>query len=213
MYDYFCFIIYQIFPIFSILEYINFLWYYSKIIDERRNQRKLKEMINNIQSSNVYVKREHKKISIDSQDIVPMDVVLLSKGSDIQCDLILVKGYFFVDKSSLTGESIPVLKKPITVNLNSNNINTKIEFCNLIYRDSILLAGTKVIKFYDQDELSKQKEMAECIALNTRAFTYRSEIINSVLIENANEVNFHENPPLLCEILLIINLILIINLL
>ncbi|KAL7066416.1 hypothetical protein ACR3K2_31410, partial [Cryptosporidium serpentis] len=181
------------------------------IIDERRNQRKLKEMINNIQSLNVYVKREHKKISIDSQDIVPMDVVLLSEGDNIQCDLVLVKGYLLVDESSLTGESIPVLKKPITANSNLNNINLKIEFCNPIYRDSILLAGTKVIKFYDQDELSKQKEMAECIALNTGAFTYRSEIINSVLIEDANEINFHRNLPLLWTILLIISFTLIMN--
>ena len=181
------------------------------IIDERRNQGKLKKMINNIQSLNIYVKREHKKVSIDSQDIVPMDMVLLSEGDNIQCDLVLVKGYLLVDESSLTGESIPVLKKPITANSNLNNMNTKIEFCNPIYCDSILLTGTKIIKFYDQNELFKQKEMAEGVALNTGAFTYRSEIINSVLIEDTSEIDFHRNLPLLWTILLIVSFILITN--
>ncbi|MGE5221794.1 MAG: cation-translocating P-type ATPase, partial [Omnitrophica WOR_2 bacterium] len=57
--------------------------------------------------------RDGKEISIPSEEIVPGDVVLLSAGSLIPADGIVLEARdFFVNQAVLTGETFPVEKRP-----------------------------------------------------------------------------------------------------
>ena len=69
-------------------------------------------------------------------ELVPGDVVLLSAGSSIPADcLLLAEQDLFVDEASLTGESFPVDKSPGTVPADAP----------LARRDNVLFLGTHVI--------------------------------------------------------------------
>ncbi|MFR6222482.1 MAG: HAD-IC family P-type ATPase, partial [Anaerococcus sp.] len=57
------------------------------------------------------VLRDGKEIQIDSEKIVPGDIVILETGDIIPADLRLIESNNLkVDESSLTGESVPVDK-------------------------------------------------------------------------------------------------------
>ena len=56
--------------------------------------------------------RDSKEIEIDSREIVPADIVILSDGDKIAADGVLITDIAFeVDESILTGESLPLEKK------------------------------------------------------------------------------------------------------
>lgn len=59
------------------------------------------------------VRRDKRWTEINASDLVPGDIILLRLGDVIPADIILTKGdYMSVDQSALTGESLPVDKKP-----------------------------------------------------------------------------------------------------
>ena len=60
-----------------------------------------------------HVVRDGKIKSIASRDVVPGDVVLLDTGNYIPADVRLIEGFnLTIDESPLTGESVPVQKRP-----------------------------------------------------------------------------------------------------
>ena len=70
------------------------------------------EKLTLVASSRVTALREGQKQILFPADLVLDDVVLLSAGGQIQADGILLDGVVEVNESLLTGESIPVQKKP-----------------------------------------------------------------------------------------------------
>jgi len=56
---------------------------------------------------------EDKFVTIDSELLVPGDVVLVPDGKNLPCDMILLTGSVIVNEAMLTGESIPVMKASI----------------------------------------------------------------------------------------------------
>jgi Mg2+-importing ATPase len=81
------------------------------------------------------VLRDGKPVSIPSEEIVPGDVVLLSAGSLIPADgLVLESKDFFVNQAVLTGETFPVEKTPGVVE----------EKASLHERTNVAFMGTNV---------------------------------------------------------------------
>ena len=64
-----------------------------------------------MQAKTARVLRDGKEIEIETEEVVPGDVVMVRPGEKIPVDGILVDGSSAVDESMLTGESIPVEKK------------------------------------------------------------------------------------------------------
>jgi cation-transporting ATPase 13A3/4/5 len=50
---------------------------------------------------------------LPSTDISPGDLIVLEANAPVPCDCILLNGNVVVNESSLTGESIPVMKSPL----------------------------------------------------------------------------------------------------
>ena len=59
------------------------------------------------------VEGEQKFVTIDSELLVPGDVVLVPDAKNLPCDMILLTGSVIVNEAMLTGESIPVMKASI----------------------------------------------------------------------------------------------------
>jgi P-type Cu+ transporter len=64
-----------------------------------------------LQAKTATVIRDGKEIEIETEAVVPDDIVLVRPGEKIPVDGVLVEGSSAVDESMLTGESIPVEKK------------------------------------------------------------------------------------------------------
>ncbi len=81
------------------------------------------------------VLRDGRPVSIPTEDVVPGDIVLLSAGSLIPADgVVLEANDFFVNQAVLTGETFPVEKAPGTVP----------ESASLAQRTNVVFMGTSV---------------------------------------------------------------------
>ena len=71
------------------------------------------EALKKLSSPKAYVVRDGATLEVDSEFLVPGDIVVLDAGRYIPCDLRLIESASLrVDESALTGESVPVEKDP-----------------------------------------------------------------------------------------------------
>ncbi|WNS41852.1 heavy metal translocating P-type ATPase [Paenibacillus sp. MMS20-IR301] len=79
-----------------------------------------------LQAKTALVVRDGAELSIPVEEVVPGDIVLVKPGTKVPVDGEVVEGLSSVDESMLTGESIPVEKKPgdavIGATLNKNGM-------------------------------------------------------------------------------------------
>jgi Ca2+-transporting ATPase len=84
------------------------------------------------------VLRDGREVETDSEEVVPGDILLLREGDKIAADARLMECFsLFSDDSSLTGESIPALKKPGTVPENA----PLAERSNMVFMNSVVTRG------------------------------------------------------------------------
>lgn len=90
---------------------------------------KAMHLLQELTAAQVTVVRQGAEISIDAEDLVPGDVMLLEEGEKVPADAVLLKANdFSVDESVITGESLPVAK--------SSSPET------LIYQGSVVNSGS-----------------------------------------------------------------------
>jgi P-type Cu+ transporter len=65
-----------------------------------------------LQPKTAHVEREGKELEVSVEELTLGDVVLVRPGEKIPVDGILIEGQSSIDESMLTGESVPVEKKP-----------------------------------------------------------------------------------------------------
>lgn len=78
----------------------------------RSSLKKIKEIAERI--TQVRVIRAGCEEVIDSDKLVPGDVLLLNESDALPCDCILIDGELYLNEASLTGESVPIQKLPPT---------------------------------------------------------------------------------------------------
>jgi calcium-translocating P-type ATPase len=85
------------------------------------------------------VLRDGEKIVIDSEKVVPGDVVILSAGDKVPADLRLMEAHELrVDESALTGESVPVDKNHGQVDAHTGLADR----FNMVYSSTLVTAGS-----------------------------------------------------------------------
>lgn len=110
-------------------------------IQEFRAGNALEKLRNMIQIKST-VLRDGKSVDIPSDSIVPGDIVLLSAGSLIPADgLVLESDDFLVNQSIFTGESYPTEKKPEAVAEDTSLA----ERINCVYMGTSVSSGTSTI--------------------------------------------------------------------
>lgn len=81
-------------------------------IIQRIKSKNVVDKLSLVMASKTKVVRDGKEEEIFTTDIVLDDVIILKNGQQIACDAIVLKGELRVNESLLTGESVPVIKKP-----------------------------------------------------------------------------------------------------
>jgi len=101
-----------------------------------------------LQAKTALVIRDGKEMNISTDEVIPGDIVLVKPGTKVPVDGEVVAGSSSVDESMLTGESIPVEKKPgdtvIGATLNKNGI-LRIK-ANKVGRDTALAQIIRVVE-------------------------------------------------------------------
>jgi len=82
-----------------------------EVYDIYSSTSKIRQMV--CWNSKVEVLRCGYFVSIDSDDIVPGDVVKIVSGHKIPADILIIQGQSIVSESMLTGESVPLMKDAI----------------------------------------------------------------------------------------------------
>lgn len=147
------FFVFQIFCV--ALWFLDEMWYYSlfslfmlftfesTVVWQR--QRTLKEFRGmGIQPYEVYVYREKKWVEIQSDHLLPGDLVSVTRtkeDSGLPCDLVLINGTAIVNEAMLSGESTPLLKESIQL----RPPNDEFAYDGLD-KNSLLYGGTKVLQ-------------------------------------------------------------------
>jgi len=82
------------------------------------------EKLINLAPKTATVIRENNQIEINIEEIVVEDIILIKPGGKIPVDGVVIEGSSYIDQSSITGESIPVIKsvgdKVVSGSINKN---------------------------------------------------------------------------------------------
>jgi len=139
--------------LFIILSSVGIDYYQER--DARNAAERLKESVKN----KATVIRNAKEKEIFHEKLVPGDIILLSAGKIVPADArILFAKDFFVNQSSLTGESFPCEKNNISVSEDKTNL---IDLTNICFMGSSVISGTAkaiVVRTGSQTEFGKIAE-------------------------------------------------------
>jgi cation-transporting ATPase 13A2 len=126
---------------------------------------------------------------IDAQQLVPGDIVVVEKFNSVPCDLALLNGEVVVDESTLTGESIPIVKTPLP--------DDNVQFSIVKHKAYVLFAGSRVIQVDNfnsndssQDEISKS---AFAVVLSTGFSTTKGELFRTLLYPKPLDFKFYRD--------------------
>ena len=108
------------------------------LVQEQKAEKSL-EALKKMSAPTAKVKRSGKVVEIDSENVVPGDIVILETGSFVPADCRLINSYNLkIEESSLTGENVPE-EKDATRILDSNTPMGDI--CNMAYATTIVVNG------------------------------------------------------------------------
>lgn len=150
------FFIFQVFCIFlwlldeywkySLMTLVMMLIFEATVVTGRlKSLRELRGMRN--AALKVHVYRSKKWIPITSFELLPGDIVSITRGSDsshvVPCDMLILSGSAVVNEAMLTGESVPLMKEAITT-LQMSELETQLSIKNT-HKSHILFGGTRVL--------------------------------------------------------------------
>lgn len=108
------------------------------LIQEAKAEKSL-EALKKLSTPTTKVKRNSKIITVNSQEIVPGDIIILEAGNFVSADARLISAYNLkVEESALTGETVPVTKE--SDKILSPNIPIG-DMVNMVFSTTIITSG------------------------------------------------------------------------
>eukprot|EP00922_Rhytidocystis_sp_ex-Travisia-forbesii_P013479 GHVS01020192.1.p1 GENE.GHVS01020192.1~~GHVS01020192.1.p1 ORF type:complete len:1382 (+),score=212.47 GHVS01020192.1:496-4146(+) len=141
----------------------------ADLYESQRNQYRLHQLATF--DCDVVVVREGVSVSLNSRGLLPGDVVEVSDGMTLPCDLALLNGESLVMESMLTGECIPVIKTP-----GENSAPGTTRACS-----TVLYAGTRVLR-----TLSSSSSVVWGLVIRTGFGTVQGHMLQSIVYPSAD---------------------------
>jgi cation-transporting P-type ATPase 13A2 len=121
---------------------------------------------------------------IQSENLVPGDIIEVKNMSTMHCDAVLLNGNVIVNESILTGESVPITKTPIP--FQASTPSTKLHMAE--HSRHILFSGTQVIQ-----KRNYGREKTRCLVIRTGFNTTKGELIRSILYPKPVDYGFNND--------------------
>ncbi|KAI7862416.1 HAD ATPase, P-type, family IC [Spinellus fusiger] len=138
----------------------------------------------------VYVKREKKWIQVESDELLPGDLVSMVRTKDEQgvpCDLVIAEGTCIVNEAMLSGESTPLLKESVALRNPDDVFDLKdTDKLNVLY------GGTKVLQVTSPDQHAAPDNGCLCIVARTGFGTSQGDLVRTMIFstERVSANNF-----------------------
>lgn len=131
-----------------------------------------------LRSVQINVKRSGIWKMVDSTDLVPGDLIEIPRGVEMPCDAVLISGGAVVEESSLTGESVPVLKDSLPY-LDDKTYNVELD------RHFSLYEGTKILQ-------TRTRDGGEVLGIVMRIgfSTMKGKMVRSILFPKPHQFKF-----------------------
>ena len=137
------------------------------IVIKRHNQEKIQELT--MMFTQCTVQRNGQWVVVDSQELVPGDLVKLVQGNWVlPCDLVITRGTCICDESGLTGESMPVRKSEVPGTAGAYDVEHD--------QKHTLFAGTKLLQAG-----SDADEEVTAVVTETGIRTVKGELVSAIL--------------------------------
>jgi len=99
---------------------------------------KTMEALTRMSAPRASVMRSGKEIEIPAEEVVPGDILLLSEGDKVAADARLLESFsLYADESMLTGESVPSVKRPGTLDAKT----PLAERTNMVFMNTVITRG------------------------------------------------------------------------
>ncbi|KAI9098608.1 hypothetical protein DFS34DRAFT_79351 [Phlyctochytrium arcticum] len=166
-----------------------------EIYTAKMNEKNLRNLVKGDPA--VCVLRDGKELDIPAADLVVGDAVLLRNRKDtmIVADMALVSGECVLDESTLTGESVPVLKTQLS------HVDTGQPFSSERHRSHTLFAGSTLTEVKSKSEpfpapmsgSSYPAEHAIGVVIATGFAATKGELFRSILYPEYIEFKFYKD--------------------
>ena len=148
-----------------------------------KNARRLKELCR--VEGTVDVLRDGKFVTVDQARVVPGDVIALQPGM-VYCDMVVLSGETVVDESSLTGESMPIVKTAI-------DETDPYAFDPVHHhKHHTVFAGTTIInqEVHDNDSKKSSKGSNTALVVKTGSYTMKGEMLREMFFGKPKQFKF-----------------------
>lgn len=133
-------------------------------------------------------KRNGKLITVQQNELVPGDVVVVSHGLVYSDMILLATEGLLVDESALTGESTPMAKTAVDPS------QRKLDYSPVVHKKHTISAGTTVIESEIDHNLA--------VVLATGSFTSKGELLREIFQYQRARFEFDAEVPFVLAILL-----------
>ncbi|KAG1053380.1 hypothetical protein G6F46_006715 [Rhizopus delemar] len=138
----------------------------------------------------VYVKREKRWVQIQSDELLPGDVVSIVRTKEDQgvpCDLVIADGSCIVNEAMLSGESTPLIKESVALRNPDEEFDMKVtDKLNVLY------GGTKVLQVTPPKSEAPPDHGCVCVVARTGFGTSQGELVRTMIFstERVSANNF-----------------------
>ncbi|KAM3175582.1 hypothetical protein ACTXT7_008237 [Hymenolepis weldensis] len=151
-----------------------------------QNERRLRDKVQMAESAMVLRQNYDEPRVVPSTSLVPGDIVCIPpQGCEMVADVLLISGSCAVNEASLTGESIPQAKAPITeIPTPVTDEDRKIDIRRLARH--VLFSGTRVL----QAKPSHMEPHVKAVVLRTGFLTVKGDLVRAILYPRPLDIDF-----------------------
>ena len=158
------------------------------------NEKRLRSLVKLEQ--NVQVIRDGRIVQVNSKDLVIGDAVVFNESdedarSTIVCDMVVVNGECVIDESTLTGESVPVVKPALPFRTDAGlmySINS--------HKTHTLFGGSSILQVRNPRSMISDKELNQqiiAIVICTGFSSAKGELFRSILYPKDLDFKFYRD--------------------
>ena len=181
-----------VFQMFCVLLWcLDEYWYYSlftgvmmvgmectTVYQRIRNMRTLRDMAE-VPVRDIDVMRGGKKVTIRTDALLPMDIMVVPSNAPCPVDALLVRGTAVVNEATLTGESTPQLKEaPDDVDV---NLSVKKHARHMLFSGTQILLSNGPQESSEEGGHNRDKSSALAVVLKTGFETKQGKLLRTIL--------------------------------